>query len=243
MRDDICLVVDTTSKYSDVWKPYFEMLKKYFPENIKVYVFTDNADGLNYPNATPIYYNNNDSYRNQFLSCLKQVEEKYMLYNSEDYILYNKVQMDKIDEVINVLELEKNYDFVKFIKGPEETEKFKDYKNLHIINSNSTNFFAQQSSIWKTSSFTKVFEESIPENGRMQQEPMGSEVCRRIGINGLQYFEGTEVKRGIFHWDSNIYPCIATAINKGKWNLTEYYELLNPILNEFNINPTIRGII
>ena len=29
-------------------------------------------------------------------------------------------------------------------------------------------------------------------------------------------------KRGLFHYDSNIFPYIATAIVKGKWNYSEY---------------------
>lgn len=243
MIDNICLVVDTTSKYSDVWKPYFDRLKKFFTNEIKVYVFTDNSDNLDYSNAQPIYYDNSESYRNQFLSCLKQIPEKYMIYNSEDYILYKPVDVNKILNLISILESEGNYDFIKFIKGHEPTVNFKNYENLHVIDRNSTNFFAQQASLWKTQSFLNVFESSNPENGRMQQEPLGSSVCRNIGINGLQYFEGTEYKRGLYHYDSNIYPCIATAINKGKWNLTEYYDLLNPVITEYKINPSIRGII
>ena len=53
---------------------------------------------------------------------------------------------------------------------------------------------------------------------------------------------GDEKKRGLYHYDSFVYPYVATAINKGKWNLKEYTEELNPIFDEYNINPFERGM-
>ena len=238
--DNLALVIDSTYKYSDAWPLYFNGVEKYFLKDIKKYIFTDKYD-LDIENVTPIYYDNNDSYRNQFLGCLKQVKEKYMIYNSEDYILYDNVNMDIIHSFVDVLENDTTYDFIKFIKGPEITREYK-HKDLHIIDK-SKNFFAQQASIWKTESFVKIFENSIPENGRMQQEPLGSGVCIKLGLGGLQHNIGTEVKRGNHHWDSKIFPSMATAIVKGKWNMKEYGDLLTPLFKEYNIDPNKRGIL
>jgi hypothetical protein len=238
--NNLSLIIDTTYKYSDSWPLCFGGLKEYFPKNIKKYVFTDKFD-LDIENVEAVFYNNDDSYRNQFLNCIKQVKEKYIIYTSEDYILYNKVDIDEIYSLVNVLENDNNYDFIKFIKGPENTSAYP-RKNLHIIDK-SFNFFAQQASIWKTESLIKVFENSLPKNGRMQQEPLGSQVCIKLGLGGLQYHSGNEIKKGLHHWDSIIFPCIATAICKGKWNVTEYGDLLNPLFLKYNINPNIRGII
>jgi hypothetical protein len=46
----------------------------------------------------------------------------------------------------------------------------------------------------------------------------------------------------LYHYDSFVYPYVATAINKGKWNLNEYTEELNPIFEEYGINPFERGM-
>jgi hypothetical protein len=53
---------------------------------------------------------------------------------------------------------------------------------------------------------------------------------------------GNEKRRGIYHNDSLVFPYIATAINKGKWNYTEYEKELNELFNIYNINPFERGI-
>lgn len=239
----LALVVDSTYKYSDAWAPYFGQLKLHFNTLIPKYLFTDTIESFSLnSDVTPVYYDNSDSYRNQMLKCLRQVKEAYILYNSEDYILVGDVNTTDLFQLVEFLEKEKDYDFIKLVRGPEKvTQHSKEHSNLHIIDRNDGNFFAQQASIWKTSSFIKVFENSAPSNGRMQQEPGGSEVCRRIGINGLQYFTGKEQKKGLHHYESLIYPCIITAIVKGKWNTFEYRNELNKLFRLYNINEHLRG--
>ncbi len=54
---------------------------------------------------------------------------------------------------------------------------------------------------------------------------------------------GGERKRGLYHYDSLVFPYTATAINKGKWNMSEYSKELNEMFLEHNINPFERGIV
>ena len=235
MNNDFVLIVDTNSNYSDVWEPCFSRLNKY-ASGIKKYVFTDSTTGIP-DDYHPIVYDNSESYRNQLLSCLKQVPEPLMIYTSEDYILYDYVKQDKISEIAKILTIS-DYSFCKFIKGPEQTSQY--FQNLYEIDQNDSNFFAQQASIWRTRDFQKVFETAPPENTRMQHEPGGSAICRQLGFKGLQHYSGTK-KRGIHHYDSDIYPCIATAVVKGLWNLSEYPKEMQEMMNEYKINYTIRG--
>ena len=235
MREDLVLIIDTNSNYSDVWKPCFTRLDKHFPD-VKKYVFTDSSENIP-EHYTPIIYDNNASYRNQLLSCLKQIKEKYIIYTSEDYILYSDVNYQEIENISNTLD-ETKHSFCKFIKGPEKTNIFKG--NLYEIDPEDRNFFAQQASIWKTEDFTAVFETAPSENTRMQHEPGGSAICRQLGFTGLQHYSGTK-KRGIHHYDSSIFPCVATAVVKGLWNISEYPQEMTEIIKEFKINVSQRG--
>jgi hypothetical protein len=235
MKDNIALIIDTNSNYSDVWPPCFGRLDQY-ASGIKKYAFTDTVKDIP-TDITPITYDNNVSYRNQFLSCIEQVKEKYIIYTSEDYYLYDFVQQEKIEEISEVLD-NTEYSFCKFIKGPEKVEHFKN--DLYIIDFDSPNLFAQQASLWDTRAFESIFRAAPSENGRMQHEPNGGDYCRQLGIRGLLHYGGTP-KRGIHHHDSNIYPCIATAVVKGQWNLSEYPNEMKSIIDEFNIDCRIRG--
>lgn len=244
MNKEIALVIDTNSRYGDVWDACFGRLEKHFPKTIKKYVFTDFVDYKFQENYEQINYDDTDSYRNQFLSCIKQVVEPYFLYTSEDYILYDDVSSGKIDSFVKILKKNPVFSFIKLIRGPEFLlGKFKpdEHSDLFIIDPKDGNFFAQQASVWKTADFTKVFESSPPQNGRMQQEPGGSEICRSLGFQGLQCYNG-ESLRGICHHDSSVYPHIATAVVKGKWNISEYRDELNKVFTEYDINPLNRGI-
>lgn len=235
MKENIALIIDTNSNYSDVWPPCFGRLRKHIP-SVKKYAFTDRKEGIP-SDIIPILYDNNESYRNQFLSCIKQVSEEYIIYTSEDYILFDDVNIREIEKISEVLD-KTEYSFCKFIKGPEDTRYLKD--DLFIIDQDSSNFFAQQASLWNTRDFQKIFEAAPSNNTRMQHEPQGSDLCRQLGIKGLQHYVGNP-KRGIFHHDSKIFPCIATAVVKGLWNLSEYPEEMKYIGKEYKINYSVRG--
>ncbi len=81
MLSNIALIVDTNSNYSDIWKPCFGRMNKYL-NGIKKYAFTDTPNGVtNIPDdVTSIIYDNFTSYRKQFLSCIKHIKEKYIIY-------------------------------------------------------------------------------------------------------------------------------------------------------------------
>jgi len=50
-----------------------------------------------------------------------------------------------------------------------------------------------------------------------------------------------QIKRGIYHWDSGIYPYIATAVVKGKWDYECYSKELSKLMDKYKIDPNIRG--
>ncbi len=109
-----------------------------------------------------------------------------------------------------------------------------------MIDPKDSNFFAQQASVLKTRDFQKVFETAPSQNTRMQHEPGGSAICRQLGFSGLQYYSNTK-KRGMHHYDSEIFPCIAPAVVKGLWNMTEYPVEMTEVVKEFKIDLTSRG--
>ena len=238
MKDNIVLIIDTNSNYSDVWEPCFGRLEKH-AKGIKKYAFTDTRHGvIDIPDDIhTVIYDNGESYRNQLLSCLQQVKEEYIIYTSEDYILFEDVKQAEIEKISVILD-ETDYSFCKFIKGPERTFSYRD--QIYIIDQNDPNLFAQQASLWNTRDFQKVFEAAPAENTRMQHEPGGSDICRRLGLKGLQHYSGTK-KRGLHHHDSNIFPCIATAVVKGLWNVSEYPSEMSEVVKEYDINLNKRG--
>ena len=44
------------------------------------------------------------------------------------------------------------------------------------------------------------------------------------------------------HFESEVYPYVATGVVKGKWNVSEYPTVLDRIFTDYNIDPSIRGV-
>ena len=93
--------------------------------------------------------------------------------------------------------------------------------------------------ISKTEKLIEVFENSEG-NSIWEFEVAAQKTCRDRNILGY-YVDDGGIKRGKLHWDSKVYPYIATAVVKGKWNTKEYSEELRVIGAEYNIDYKIRG--
>jgi hypothetical protein len=243
MIERLAIIVNTHSSCSDLWKIFFTEFEKFFP-NQKIYVFSDENNGLP-TNVIPIIYSNEDSYRTQYLNCIMHVEEEYCLTLNEDYILYDYVSVDKIIRCIDFLDNNKSFSFTRLTKGIEYGEP-EISPNFYEMNNKNMWFFSQVATIWRTLDL-KMVHEYCPESGMAfkvagpQLELVANDVCRYLNLKGTFYYEG-EVKRGQSHYDSNIFPYIATACIKGKWNLLEYEKELQPLLDTYNVDKNIRGI-
>lgn len=243
MIKDLAIIVNTHSSCSDIWPMFFGEFELYFPDQ-KIYVFSDTDKNLP-DNCIPVLYSNQDSYRSQYLKSIKQVEEKYCLTLNEDYILYNNVDIEMLNYCINFLESNDDISFVRLMKGIEYNET-EIQKNLYLMNNKNMWFFSQTSTIWKRSDLEKVHEFS-PESGMAfkvegpQLEIVANETCKSLDLKGVFYYSG-EKKRGQSHYDSSIFPHIATASVSGKWNLKEYSNEMEPLLEKYKINKFKRGV-
>jgi hypothetical protein len=97
-----------------------------------------------------------------------------------------------------------------------------------------------QATIWRTKDYISLMEK-VKDPKWLENDNYPKEMLK-MGMKGLYYYDG-ESKRGENHYDSNIYPYIATALVRGKWNTSEYNNELTPIFSEFNIDKNKRGTI
>jgi hypothetical protein len=241
--EDFSIVVNTVSSCSDIWEMFFNQLEKHFP-NQKIYVFSDVKDKI-YEKYNLILYDKNLDFRTQYYESLKQVKEKYCLNMNDDYILYDKVDIDSLMNIVDILKNDENISFVRVGKGYNNTNL--NYKNnLHYLDNESPFFYSQTVAIWKTETLLKIHEICPPSGiGRKNNEPqlevVANDVCRILKMIGLYHYDNEKL-RGLYHYDSNIFPYIASALVGGKWNKSEYYNELSPLLEKYEINKNIRGV-
>lgn len=228
-------VLYTNSNCKDVWDMFLKQNKKHYDSEIYVITDTDKFEGVD--DSKIFKYNNDEKYWDVWVRALKKFNLKNFIYLQEDFILYKNVNDIKIKDITNFLN-NSTYSFIRLIKSGNLKDKMID-DSLFEIESDNSDIFSMQPTIWKTEDYIKIMsgvkEEKWLENENYRQFMIDN------GIKGLYYFKD-EPKRGLNHHDSSIYPYIATALVRGKWNISEYNNELNPLLEEYNINVNTRGV-
>jgi len=233
-------IVYTNSKCSDLWEMFIGENNKYC--NIPLYFISD-VEIPEKKYMTYIYTNDQPYYKvwikaiNRFLGTY--INNVFFIYLQEDFILYDKVNEDRIDEYTNFLKNNQEYSFVRLLKSGRLGDK-KITETLYEIESSNGNIFAMQATIWRTEDFIKLYNE-VKDNKWFENENYRKTMIN-LNMKGLYHYDGEE-KRGKQHWNSNTYPNISTALIKGKWNLSEYNKELSSLLTKHNIDPNKRGIL
>jgi hypothetical protein len=180
------------------------------------------------------------------VSCIDHVQEEYCIYISEDYVLYNHINEEKIKYFKNVLFKNPSLSFVRFMRGgvyDGPFEKFED--NLFYVPLERDYFYTNQAALWRTMDLKKVHDEGpnlhiANKDWENSFEYQATKTCNKLNMKGVFCYYG-EKKRGLYHYDSSVFPHISTALVKGKWNMTEYPREMSRIIKEYNIDIKKRG--
>jgi hypothetical protein len=231
------IVLYTHTDVKDVWPPFFGQTDKFLPDS-KKYIFV-NEDDNNIPsNYNKVYYDDSKIYRERFLTCLEQIDDEFVMIHHEDMFLYGKPDIERLINYQN--RLTNQYSFVKLIRGGNSQGKSDDvYPELKLIDKSFEYIFAIQPTIWKTDKLIELLKHSEG-NSIWEFEVAAQRTCRDRDILGY-YVDDGGIQRGRFHWDSKVYPYVATAVVKGKWNTKEYPKELEVIGAEYNIDYETRG--
>jgi len=228
-------VAYTNTNCSDLWNTFQNQIKKH--TNIPLYMISDKeVENINISDM--FIYDNKDPYYKVWINALKKFDCEYFIYLQEDFFLYDNVNEDKLNEYVNFLKNNPDYSFVRLIKSGQLGDiKLSD--TLFEIEPSNPFVFAMQATIWRTSDYIALME-AVKEDKWLETSKY-TYTMNHMGMKGAYHYDN-EPKRGGNHYDTNVYPYIATALVKGKWDVSEYPNELPPILVENNIDHNLRGI-
>lgn len=215
---DMIIATYTHSNVFDVVPSYISRLKKYCPfKNI----FLTNKI---MPNEVCFVYDDNKPFSEEYVRFLERLDNEFVIFSQEDQILYATIDNESITDIVKFLQ-ETEFHYCRLIRQQES--KIMIYKDKYFL---SDDKFSMQPTIWKRESLISLMKSVTVE--KIFQEPQFDGVMKNF--KGLYYYSG-ECKRGLNHYDSSIWPYIATAIVKGKWNFSEYPNELGELFSEYNI--------
>ena len=105
-QKDVVLVVSSCDKYEDAWYPYFELVKKFWPEHpTKIFLVTETKDYSHQDlDITVCKFGKNVTWSERLYKTLEEIETKYIIFSLEDFFLLDYVKQDKIEKCIEWME-------------------------------------------------------------------------------------------------------------------------------------------
>ena len=225
------ILIYTHTDMVDVWPIFFGQFEQYV-RDFEVYVCLNRFHESIPEEYEQIIYDDNKSYTDRLFEVLSKIQSEFLLFMHEDMVLIDTPKFGLLEKYLSHITGNKA-DSIKLIYVKSENETIGPDETL-ICNKYSR-FSIQPTIISKKYLI---------------------ELCSKFGNRNIWDFEvlvptlnrdfmsylGTEKKRGIYHYDSKVWPYIATAIVKGKWNVSEYPEELSMMFEKYNVDPKIRGI-
>jgi hypothetical protein len=228
---DLTLFTYTNSKCSDLHEAYFSRLNLY--SNFKKFLTVCDTEVKN--TKTFVYKNDEDFYLHM-IGSLNEVSSEFLIYSQEDYILFDYVNTDIIYKYIDVMDSDKSISFIRLIQSGigDDIKYYND--DLIEVDRKSMYYYSTQATIWRKSDLLNMFDISKPKS--IRDEVKNSYHLRNMNKIGLcTKLKGNRVGG---HFNSKVYPYIATALVQGKWNISEYDEELSKIFLEYSINKNER---
>lgn len=220
------VIMHTNSEYFDVLDIGIPNFTKFGMDLGNTTLITDVKPKFDFKST--YIYENKLPYASRLLTALQTIDSSNVILLHEDFILYNTVQTNKLIELDGWLSKNPSYDFIRFMKSAESLDVKGPIENTWI----STNQFAIQATLFRkdflSSYLTKYSKHSIWD---LEKE------AKNNSHNGL-YWYNNEPKRGAVHYDSSLFPCMATAVYKGRW-CAEYVKELITMFPKFDF--TKRG--
>jgi hypothetical protein len=234
--NNLSLLTYTHTNTKDLHPAYFGRLEKYFPSLKNSFVLCN--EKINYANC--IVYDDSKTHGNQMITALEQISTDYVIYAQEDYILFDYVNETEIEKLIGYMQSDKEIPFIRLIQSGLGNITQQYNEDLAYLDSGWEYYFSTQITIWRKDILLEMYKKSNPEKITSTEVNLVQHL-RDISIKGLFHLKRGNQVGG--HFNSYVYPYIATGVVRGKWNYTEYESELKDVFFEYDINPFERAII
>jgi hypothetical protein len=225
------VLIYTHTDYEDVWDILFDGIVNYL-ENYDIYFGVNKVSEKIPTNFKVIYYDDKLAYTERLKEILSKLEVSTFIFMHEDMVLYDNPKHEFLDKYFKLV----NDGVVDSIKLILAGSNFITSDIDETLVENEYSKFSIQPTIIKKETLVNLLNTFCPLNiwdFETEIISKGRDFMCKIG---------KEKKRGLCHYDSSVFPYIATAIVKGKWNYSEYENELKILHNKYNIDPYKRGL-
>ena len=236
----ICHLTFSHTDCTDVWKLYFPQMHTHFSVGMEHFLAVNKLHP-NLPEAVkPLLYREMQPYPLRLLTCLEALDGyDFVFFDHEDMFLYASPDYQKLAKYYELMK-SGQFDYIRLIKGGDcRYEPVLACPTIYSLSPKSKWIFSIQPSFWRRTILMDVLKANLKVN-IWELEVKSQKVVKKMGLKAAFSYRSGK-RRGLHHFDNDVYPYVATAIGKGKWNLGEYGAELEPMLEKYQIDPTVRG--
>lgn len=238
--NQICHLTFTHTDCADVWKLYFSQMQAHLSVGMEHFVAVNQVHSGLPKMIKQLIYKEKDTYPQRLLYSLEALEDyEFVFFDHEDMFLYSTPDYQKLTKYYGLMQ-SGEFDHIRLIKGGDcYYEPVNSCPSLYSLSLKSKWVFSIQPSFWRRSVLIDVLKANLKVN-LWELEIKSQKVVKKMNLKAAFSYQSGK-RRGLHHFDNSVYPYVATAIGKGKWNLGEYGFELEPMLKKFKIDPTVRG--
>jgi hypothetical protein len=213
------------SDYDYVWPVWSRQTERFLGDvKTSFFVNKETEQSKVFKNTDFYFYDDSHAYTDRMSSLLKKLPlDEVVLFQHEDMFLYDFPDIFLLEQFAGFVR-EGKADSIQLIRTTPGLEPSIIDENLYFLPENLK--FCIQPTLVTAGKLFEIF--SKAKNTNIWDFERWC--TRNCGNLNSYFFYSGENKRGLDHYDSKIYPYIATAIVKGKWNFKEYEKELSEIL-------------
>jgi hypothetical protein len=217
------IILYTHTDVNWVYPIWFKQMNLFMGDFEKIVFINDPID-IDTKKMETYLYDDKLVYKDRVFNCLLNMDDdEVVLFNHEDMFLYSAPDYEKLYEMETLIK-SNSVDLIKLLRNGDNLTSYNNFEYLY----HNYDGFSIQPTIVKVKTLKEIFYK-IEGNTIWNFENNSMNVVNKWGLTNLFIYDN-KPKRGSNHWDSGIYPYVATAVVKGNWN-DEYSNELKLIKN------------
>jgi hypothetical protein len=174
---EISIVVLSCDRYSDLWKPFFSVFWKNWPDcPFPVYLLS-NYQSFNHPQVNSVQIGEDLSWSKGLKQMLERIPTPYTLLFLEDFFLLAPVDTARVLSCFDALR-ELDGDMLRLKPDPGPNQQVEGFSSIGRIDIDSPFVISTQTAIWRREFLLKLLQEK---ESAWEFEVKGTERSRDIG--------------------------------------------------------------
>ncbi len=205
MTDSVAVVISSCDRYSDLWKPFFTLLFRYWPDCPWPLYLQSNHQTFDDTRVTTIAVGDDSDWSTGFARFLDQVPHRYVVVLMEDYLLTKPVRTAELSALARTAG-SLDAACLRLFPCPGPDRPLSDHPGLGEIAVGAAYRLSLQAALWDKAALAALL---VPGESAWELELKGSGRADRVARPFLSVERSPTADYAL--------PYFCTGVEKGRW--------------------------